>query len=66
MALKIAETLETRIETITTLLDRDSQHSILSKQPVLVTILRAGLSFHYGIQNVFEESESGFIGAMRN
>ncbi len=66
MALKISETLETRTETITTLLDRDSQHSILSKQPVLVTILRAGLSFHYGIQKVFEESESGFIGAMRN
>ncbi len=56
MALKIAETLETTSQTITTLLDRDSKHSILSKQPVLVTILRAGLSFHYGMQKVFEES----------
>ena len=51
MALKIAETLETTSQTITTLLDRDSKHSILSKQPVLVTILRAGLSFHYGMRN---------------
>lgn len=66
MGLKIAETLETRNETITTLLDRESEHLILSKEPVLVTILRAGLSFHNGLQRVFAESESGFIGAMRN
>jgi uracil phosphoribosyltransferase len=39
---------------------------ILSQNPVLITILRAGLPFHHGFLNVFDQSESGFIGAWRN
>ncbi|TWR30406.1 uracil phosphoribosyltransferase [Mucilaginibacter pallidiroseus] len=34
-------------------------------QPVLVTILRAGLPFHQGFMDVFEQSESAFITACR-
>jgi uracil phosphoribosyltransferase len=39
---------------------------ILSQNPVLITILRAGLPFHHGFLNVFDQSDSGFIGAWRN
>lgn len=35
------------------------------EQPVLITILRAGLPFFEGFLNVFDRSDSGFIGAFR-
>lgn len=38
---------------------------ILREKPVLITILRAGLPFHHGFLNVFDQSDSGFIGAWR-
>lgn len=28
--------------------------------------MRAGIPFHYGVQRIFSEAESGFIGAKRN
>jgi uracil phosphoribosyltransferase len=34
-------------------------------QPVLATILRAGLPFHQGFMNFFEQSESAFVTACR-
>lgn len=39
---------------------------VLRQNPVLITILRAGLPFHLGFLNVFDQSDSGFIGAWRN
>lgn len=39
--------------------------NLLSNQPVLVTILRAGLPFHQGFVNVFDKAENAFIGAYR-
>ena len=39
---------------------------VLAQNPVLITILRAGLPFHQGFLNVFDQSDSGFIGAYRN
>jgi uracil phosphoribosyltransferase len=33
--------------------------------PVLITILRAGLPFYHGFQDIFDEAEAGFIGAYR-
>ena len=47
-------------------MNRDATHLVLAENPVLITVLRAGLPLHSGIQKVFSESESGFIGAMRN
>ena len=38
---------------------------VLSKQPVLATILRAGLPVHYGIQDIFDKAPSAFISAYR-
>ncbi|MDV3307358.1 MAG: uracil phosphoribosyltransferase [Cyclobacteriaceae bacterium] len=38
---------------------------VLAKQPVLVTILRAGLSYHQGFLDVFDQASSSFVGAAR-
>jgi uracil phosphoribosyltransferase len=35
------------------------------EQPVLVTILRAGVPFYQGFLNMFDKADSGFIGAFR-
>jgi uracil phosphoribosyltransferase len=40
--------------------------ALIKQNPLLVTILRAGLPFHQGFLNVFDHSESGFIGAWRD
>jgi uracil phosphoribosyltransferase len=37
----------------------------LVDQPVLVTIMRAGLPLHQGILNYFDHADNGFIGAFR-
>lgn len=42
-----------------------TQISVISEQPILITILRAGLPFFQGFLNFFDHSDSGFIGAFR-
>ena len=37
----------------------------LAEQPVLATILRAGLPLHYGLLNVFDKADNAFISAYR-
>lgn len=37
----------------------------LKEQPVVATILRAGLPFHTGVLNFFDKAENAFIGAFR-
>jgi uracil phosphoribosyltransferase len=37
----------------------------LQEQPVLITILRAGLPFFQGFMNFFDRADAGFIGAFR-
>ena len=39
--------------------------SKLLNQPVLITVLRAGLAYFQGFQNFFDQAEAGFIGAYR-
>lgn len=39
--------------------------SVLVQQPVIATILRAGLPMHQGLLNVFDKAESAFITAYR-
>jgi uracil phosphoribosyltransferase len=39
--------------------------NVPAQQPVLATILRAGLPFHQGFMDFFEQSESAFITACR-
>ena len=38
---------------------------VLKEQPVLITILRAGLPFFQGFLQVFDRADAGFIGAYR-
>jgi uracil phosphoribosyltransferase len=33
--------------------------------PVLITVLRAGIPYHHGFLDIFDQAESGFIGAYR-
>ena len=38
---------------------------LMNEQPVLATILRAGLPLHEGMLNFFDQADSAFIGAFR-
>lgn len=37
----------------------------IEEQPVIVSILRAGVPFHMGFSNIFDKANHGFIGAYR-
>lgn len=40
-------------------------HKVLKEQPVLATILRAGLPLHQGLLNYFDKADNAFISAYR-
>jgi len=40
-------------------------HKVLKEQPVLATILRAGLPMHQGLLNYFDQADNAFISAFR-
>ncbi|MEM9672153.1 MAG: uracil phosphoribosyltransferase [Cyclobacteriaceae bacterium] len=42
-----------------------AQASLLKQQPVLVSVLRAGLPLHQGVLNYFDLADNGFVGAYR-
>jgi len=42
-----------------------AQSKLLSNQPVLATILRAGLPLHHGLLNFFDKADNAFISAYR-
>ncbi len=50
-------------EVVTTL--GEAQCSVLKQQPVIGTILRAGLPMHNGLLNFFDQAENAFISAYR-
>ena len=63
-AWEISKTLSyTPTETKTPLGIAPSQQ--LEKQPVLATIMRAGLPMHQGLLNIFDQAECAFISAYR-
>jgi uracil phosphoribosyltransferase len=39
--------------------------NVIADQPVMITILRAGLPFFQGLLNFFDQADCGFIGAYR-
>jgi uracil phosphoribosyltransferase len=41
------------------------KHKVIEKQPVLISILRAGMPFFEGIQNFFDHADAGFVGGYR-
>ena len=42
-----------------------SDIQVLNQQPVLITVLRAGLPYFQGFLDVFDQADCGFIGAFR-
>ena len=63
-AYEISKKLEWKKTEVTTPLGV-SEASILKEQPVIATILRAGLPFHQGLLNYFDKAENAFISAYR-
>lgn len=65
MAYEISKTLTYRPESVETPLGV-AEHNLLDEQPVLATIIRAGLPFHQGMLNVFDKADNAFIAAYRH
>jgi len=64
MAYEISKKLETVVKEITTPLG--VHHStVLDSQPVLATVLRAGLIMHQGFLNYFDKADNAFVSAFR-
>lgn len=64
MAYEISKTLEYKSAEVTTPLGV-AETNLLAEQPVIATILRAGLPVHQGILNVFDRAENAFVSAYR-
>jgi uracil phosphoribosyltransferase len=64
MAAEISKKLEYEITEVQTPLGKKDQFK-LKQEPVLITVLRAGLPYWNGFQRVFDASDCGFIGAYR-
>jgi uracil phosphoribosyltransferase len=64
MAYEISKTLSYQTVAVQTPLGV-SHTQVLRKQPVLATIMRAGLPFHQGFINYFDQAENAFAGAYR-
>ncbi len=64
MAYEISKTFPFKtIEVVTPL--GSSDETVISEQPVIATILRAGLPLHIGILNYFDRGDNAFISAYR-
>jgi uracil phosphoribosyltransferase len=65
LAYEMSKRLDYQDKTITTPLS-DIVQSELQEQPVLISILRAGMPFFEGVQNFFDHADCGFVGAYRS
>jgi uracil phosphoribosyltransferase len=63
-AYEISKTLAYN-KTITETVLAEAQTLTLAEQPVIATILRAGLPLHTGILNVFDGAQNAFVSAFR-
>jgi uracil phosphoribosyltransferase len=63
-AYEISRVLPYRAQSVTTPLGT-LDCSVLTQQPVLATILRAGLPLHQGLLNFFDRADNAFISAYR-
>jgi len=64
MALELSRTLEYEEQEVTTPLGI-ARTKLMVEQPVLATILRAGLPLHQGMLNYFDRADSAFVSAYR-
>lgn len=65
IAYKISETLTYEGKEIETPLGI-ANTNLLTEQPIIISIMRAGLPFHQGFLNVFDRADSGFVAAYRH
>src|ERR1051326_5878933 len=63
-AYEVSKKLEWSITETTTPLGV-AKTTVLTEQPVIATILRAGLPLHTGVLNYFDKAENAFIAAYR-
>lgn len=61
---EVSKMLQYQKKNITTPLGNAEENCLL-EQPVLITILRAGIPFYQGVLEAFDEADSGFVGAYR-
>lgn len=64
IAIEISKELDYQSIPVTTPLGI-ANSKVLFKQPVVATILRAGLPLHVGILNIFDKAENAFVSAYR-
>lgn len=64
LAYEISKELSYEPQTVTTVLGQ-LEMDLLAQQPVLISILRAGLPLHEGFLHVFDRADNGFISAFR-
>lgn len=64
MGYELSKKLEFEIKDIETPLGV-APTAVLKQQPVIATILRAGLGMHMGLLNYFDKAESSFVSAYR-
>lgn len=65
IAYEISKSLSYTLEEIETPLGI-SEMNTPSDYPILITIIRAGIPFHQGFLNIFDQADSGFIAAYRH
>lgn len=65
LAYELSKTLSYVEQPVETPLENTSTW-MLDKQPVLVSVLRAGLPLHIGVLNYFDQADNGFVGAFRD
>jgi len=61
---EISKELETEVKEVTTPMGLASC-KVLKEQPVLATILRAGLAMHNGLLNFYDHADNAFLSAYR-
>lgn len=64
MAYELSKTLDYSEQDITTPLG-NKRMQVLSEQPVIATIFRAGLPLHQGMLNYFDKADNAFVSAYR-
>lgn len=66
MSYELSRALETKTTRVKTIMGEEAIHYTPAEKPVLIAVLRAGLPLYEGGREVFSNSESGFIGSMRD
>lgn len=66
LGFEVMQDLSATEKSVLTLTGATASHLICDENPVLITILRAGIPLLNGVQEVFPDSEVGFLGMARN